>query len=149
MPSVLWCCWLGGRKLRHPTCKKLEWWDDGMIICLKWGADLYMAQLMPLPFIVSCFSKIQIGSTFLVPVYLGSPGKRATNWRPPTWILTTVDNKCTVQTCKTALCKIHDVVSEFSTRTQTTYNEHTSVLGKYRHLLHKPMINVNIYLPTR
>ena len=36
-----------------------------------------MAQLMPLPLIVSCFTKIQIGFTFLVPAYLGSPGKRA------------------------------------------------------------------------
>jgi len=36
-----------------------------------------MAQLMPLPLNVSCFSKIQIGFTFLVPAHLGSPGKRA------------------------------------------------------------------------
>jgi len=38
---------------------------------------LHMAQLMPLPLTVSCFSKIQIGSTFLVPAHLGSPGQRA------------------------------------------------------------------------
>ena len=37
-----------------------------MVICLKRGADLYMAQLMLLPLTVSCFSKIQIGFTFLV-----------------------------------------------------------------------------------
>jgi len=36
-----------------------------------------MAQLMPLPLTVSCFSKIQIGFTFLVLAHLGSPGKRA------------------------------------------------------------------------
>ena len=36
-----------------------------------------MAQLMPLPLTVSCFSKIQIGFTFLVPAQLGSPRKRA------------------------------------------------------------------------
>jgi len=36
-----------------------------------------MSQLMPLPLTVSCFSKIQIGFTFLVPAYPGSPGKRA------------------------------------------------------------------------
>jgi len=35
---------------------------------------------MPLPLTVSCFSKIQIGFTFLVPVHLGSPGKRAVKW---------------------------------------------------------------------
>ena len=36
-----------------------------MVICLERGADLHMAQLMPLPLTVSCFSKIQIGFTFL------------------------------------------------------------------------------------
>jgi len=36
-----------------------------------------MAQLMPLLLTVSCFSKIQIGFTFLVPAHPGSPGKRA------------------------------------------------------------------------
>jgi len=48
-----------------------------MVICLERGADLHMAQLMPLPFTVSCFSKIQIGFTFLVPAHPGSPGHRA------------------------------------------------------------------------
>jgi len=48
-----------------------------MVICLERGADLYMAQLMPLPLTVSCSSKIQIGLTFLVPAHPGSPGKRA------------------------------------------------------------------------
>ena len=36
-----------------------------------------MAQLMPLPLTVSCFSKIQIGFTFLVNAHPGSPGKSA------------------------------------------------------------------------
>ena len=48
-----------------------------MVICLERGADLHMAQLMPLPHTVSCFSKIWIGFTFLVPAYPGSPGHRA------------------------------------------------------------------------
>ena len=48
-----------------------------MVICLELGADLHMAQLMPLPLNVSCFSKIQIGFTFLVPAHPGSPGQRA------------------------------------------------------------------------
>jgi len=48
-----------------------------MVICLERGADLHMAQLMPLPLTVSCFSKIQIGFTFLVPADQGSPGQRA------------------------------------------------------------------------
>ena len=45
---------------------KHEWWGTGMVVCLERDADLHMAQLMPLPFTVSCFSKIQIGFTILV-----------------------------------------------------------------------------------
>ena len=48
-----------------------------MVVCLERGADLHMAQLTSLPLTVSCFSKILIGFTFLVPAHLGSPGKRA------------------------------------------------------------------------
>jgi len=48
-----------------------------MVICLELGADLHMAQLMPLSLTVSCFSKIQTGIAFLVPAHPGSPGKRA------------------------------------------------------------------------
>jgi len=36
-----------------------------------------MAALMPLSLTVSCFSKIQIGFTFLVLAHLSSSGKRA------------------------------------------------------------------------
>jgi len=52
-------------------------WGAGVVICLDRGADLHMVQLMPLPLTVSCFSKIQTGFTFLVPVYPHSPRKRA------------------------------------------------------------------------
>jgi len=65
---------LGGRK---GLGKKTEWWGAGVAICLERDADLHMAQLMPLPLTVSCFSKIQTGFTFLVPTHPGSPGKRA------------------------------------------------------------------------
>ena len=46
-----------------------------MVVCLERGADLHMAQLMPLT--VSCSIKVQIGFTFLVPAHPGSPGQRA------------------------------------------------------------------------
>ena len=65
------------RQEGHPACKKLEWWGTGMVICLERCADLHMARLIPLPLTVSCFSKIQIGLTFLVLSHLGSPGQRA------------------------------------------------------------------------
>jgi len=51
-----------------------------MVICLAQGANLHMAQLMPLPLAVSCFSKIQIDFAFLVPAHPGSPGQRAVKW---------------------------------------------------------------------
>ena len=56
---------------------KTELWCAGVIICLQRGAGLHMTQLVPLPLTVSCFSKIQIGFTFLVLTYSGSPGQRA------------------------------------------------------------------------
>jgi len=67
---------LVGRQEGHPACKK----QSGgvlVVVSLEQGADLHMAQLMPLPVTVSCFSKIQIGFTFLVPAHPGSPGQRA------------------------------------------------------------------------
>ena len=76
VPSVLRRCWLGSRKGIRPV-KNLEWWGTGMVVCLQRGADLHTAQLMPLPLTVSCFSKIQIGFTCLVPAHPRSPGQRA------------------------------------------------------------------------
>jgi len=58
----------------HLACKKLS---GGVL--LQRGADLHTAQLMPLPLTVSCFSKIQIGFTFLVSAHLGSPRKGPLN----------------------------------------------------------------------
>jgi len=45
----------------HPACKNLSGWGAGLVIYLERGADMHVAQLMPLPLNVSCFSKIQIG----------------------------------------------------------------------------------------
>jgi len=57
--------------------KKTQWWVAGVVICLERRADLRMAQLMPLPLTLFCFSKIHIRSTFLVPAHPGSPEQRA------------------------------------------------------------------------
>jgi len=65
---------LAGRQEGHPACKKL-WWVLASL-SLQRGADLHIAQLMPLPHTVSCFSKIWIGFTFLVLADPGSPGQR-------------------------------------------------------------------------
>jgi len=58
---------LVGRQEGHPACKKLSGGVLAWFICLERGADLHMAQLMPLPLTVSCFSEIQTGFTFLIP----------------------------------------------------------------------------------
>ena len=62
----------------HPACKNwvLGCWRG----CLQRGADLHMAQLMPLLLNVSCFSKIQVGFTFLILAHPGSPRQRAVEW---------------------------------------------------------------------
>jgi len=67
---------LGDRKDIQPV-KKLEWWATGVVVCLEQDADLHMAQLMPLPLTVSCFSKIQMGFAFLVLAHPGVALKRA------------------------------------------------------------------------
>jgi len=61
---ILWCQFilvafsaltlLVGRQEGHPACKEQSGGGAGVVICLEWGADLHMAQLMPLPLTVSC-----------------------------------------------------------------------------------------------
>ena len=65
--------WAAGRA---SGLRKTEWWGAAVVKCLEQGADLHMAQLMPLPLSVS---KIQIGFTFLVLAQPGSPGQRPLN----------------------------------------------------------------------
>ena len=60
---------LVGRQKGHPARKKTQRWGADVVVCLVRGADLHMAQRIPLPLTVSCFSKIQIGVTFLVPAH--------------------------------------------------------------------------------
>ena len=67
------------RQEGHPACKKTEWWSAGMVVCVEWGADLHMSQLVPLPLAVSCFGKMQIGFTFLAPAHPAGPGKGPLN----------------------------------------------------------------------
>ena len=67
---------LVGRQEGHPACKKLS---GGVLAWLSVWSEVQtcMAQLMPLPLTVSCFSEIQAGFTFLVPAHPGSPRQRA------------------------------------------------------------------------
>ena len=67
---------LVGRQEGHPASKKLS---GGVLAWLSVWSKVQTCQLMPLPLTVSCFSKIQIGFTFLISAHLGSPGKKPLN----------------------------------------------------------------------
>ena len=104
MPAVLWHCWLGGRKGIRPVKNWAKRWGAGMVICLQRGADLHMAQLMPLPLTVSSFSKIHIGFTFLVPAHPGSPDKRPLNRCVRVCDLSDTVTKITVSVILSIIC---------------------------------------------
>jgi len=70
---------VGGRKGIRPV--KTEQQDAGMVICLEQGADLHMAQQIPLPLTVSCFSKIQIALPFWYGLTKVVPDKGPLNGR--------------------------------------------------------------------
>ena len=63
LPSVLWRFWLGGRKGIRPV---KNWVVGCWRGCLGWGADLHVAQQMPLPLTISCSNKSRLVFTFLV-----------------------------------------------------------------------------------
>jgi len=77
LPSVLWRCWLGGRKDIRPVKNWVVgcWcgYLSGARCRLAYGPDDATATHC----LLSCFSKIKAGFTFLVPAYPGSPRKRA------------------------------------------------------------------------
>ena len=71
LPSVLWCCWLGGRKGIQPVKNWVVGCWHGY---LSGGdADLHMAQLMPMPVTISCSSKsrLVLPSWFLADCTIG------------------------------------------------------------------------------
>jgi len=80
--DVIWCCWrcwLGGRKGIRPG---KNWVVGCWRGCLGWGADLHIAQQIPLPLTLSCSSKSRLVLTFLVlPFGTCSPGWSRTNSR--------------------------------------------------------------------
>ena len=61
--------WVAGKA----SCKKTAWWGAGIVICLRQGANLYMAEQLT----ISCSRMVPKRFTFLVPAHPGSPGQRA------------------------------------------------------------------------
>jgi len=73
MPSVLWHCWLGGRKCIRPVKN----WAVGCWCGYLSGARWRLAYGPADATATHCLSKIQICFAFLVSAHLGSPGQRA------------------------------------------------------------------------
>ena len=78
LPSVHWCCWLGGRKGIQPVRNWVVRCWHGYLPGARCRLAYGPADAMPLT--VSCFRKIHTGFTFLVPAHLGSPWQRAVKW---------------------------------------------------------------------
>jgi len=74
LTKLLYASWFLSSVTTTWPVKNLSGGGTGVVICLEQDADMHMSQLMPLPLTISCFSKIQIGFTFLVPAHPGSPG---------------------------------------------------------------------------
>jgi len=62
----------------YDLLQSCEWWDAGVVVCLDQGADLHMAQLMPLPLTISCSSE----SRLVLPswFYLSGAGSPWWSW---------------------------------------------------------------------
>ena len=88
-PSVLWCCWLGGRKGIRPVKNWVVGCWRGYLSGARCRLAYGPADATP-PLTVSCFSKVQIGFTFLVLAHPGSPGQRAVKrvcmFKPRGWL---------------------------------------------------------------
>ena len=79
---------LVGRQEGHPACKKQS---GGMLAWLSaWGADLHIAQQMPLTLAISCSSKSRLVLAFLV--------------LPFWYLLTRVDPDIFQTSSKTVVC---------------------------------------------
>ena len=147
--SVLWCCWLGGRKSIRPV--KTEWWGVGVVVCLEWGIHPFPSMLF-LPF--------PLKSTFLAPAHPGSLGKGPLNgcvcWQCdyeniPTTIFTPLEYGCIGLTEEQALAKYGDddievYHSNFFPLEWTV--PHHNENACYAKLICVPSLDVCVSLPT-
>ena len=108
-------CWLGGRKGIRPV--KTERW---VVICLGWGADLHVAQQMPLPLTISCSSK----SRLVLPSWFYLSGTGSPRWfqrksrRVVKWLYV-----C----CRLSVCQ-HASQKTSSTKVKTAFQLRTTFL---------------------
>jgi len=103
LPSVLWHCCLGGSK----GIRLVKNWVVGCWRrCLGWGADLHIAQQMPLPHTLFCSSKSRLVLTFLV---FGRPYYRWSLWHDVSFVVCL--SVCDVLYCGKAV-RLSEKVSE-------------------------------------
>ena len=106
-----------------------------MVICLERGADLHMAQLMPLPLTVSCFSKIEIGLPFWYRLTRVVPDKRPLNVCVCVCVLTYLLAPFAIDSCRGPMRRGSAVI----TRARYTHREADVHVFKPRHdLPHLP-----------
>jgi len=83
-------------------------------MCLEQGADLHMAQLMPLLLTVSCFSKIEIGFIF---------------WYRLTWV---VSDKGLLNVCvRVCVCVVRQLVKHIALNSSSTTSFESVTSEKY------------------
>ena len=110
-PSLLWPCWLGGRKGIQPVKN----WVVGCWRVYLSGAWCRLAygQLIPLPLTVSCFSKIQIGLPFWYRLTRVKPEKGPLNGCVCVYfVCLSVGHDC--ELCRDAVWDVHSLGSKDS-----------------------------------
>jgi len=120
--------WVSGRSSGF---KKTEWW--GVAWLPVWSKvqnanDLHIVQLMPLLPSISCFVKIQICLTFLVPAYPDCPGKEAV--KRLSCLIHVHVASWTVWMCRRKKTHVPDSVSEYAMLKQQHFfkvNKHKTV----------------------
>ena len=123
------------------TCKKSEWWDAGMVMCLGQGADLHMAQLMPLPLNISCSSKSRLVLPFWCWLTQVVPDKIRVGWKllcvcvsTPLYYYQVFDCYCKLHVGQKALELVEKVFTGHPTiliKLQTHTCTHTFILRPY------------------
>jgi len=111
LPSVLWHCWLGGRKGIRPVKNMGQWWRLALVVWMEWrpvGGSVF------LPLLISPCT-IKSRSSLLAPAHPGGPGKRA------------IQRVCV---CVCDLCCIFQIKSlillKLSNEVSRSQNEHVS-----------------------
>jgi len=98
-----------------------------VVICLERGADLHVAQLIPLPLTVSCFSEIQIG---FIPFWYRLTGQSAVK-QMCVCVLSSLRWFCCCQP------KTEELEYELETDAQFLLVKFNHVLGAIRHISDK------------